>query len=58
MTPKRGNEMLLKCQKCGIIFKTDNPERKTCYDCKAELQFTVQFPDAIELQENKKARKH
>jgi uncharacterized OB-fold protein len=50
--------MLLKCQKCGVIFKTDNPERKTCYDCKAELQFTVQFPDAIELQGNKKARKH
>jgi uncharacterized OB-fold protein len=50
--------MLIKCQDCGVLFKTDNPERKACYDCRAELQFTVQVPDAIQLPETKKARKH
>lgn len=49
--------MLTKCQKRRVIFKTDNPERKACYDCKAELQFTVQFPDAIQLLKTKKAGK-
>jgi uncharacterized OB-fold protein len=49
--------MLTKCQQCGVIFKTDNPNRKACYDCRTELQFTVQLPDSIELPETQKARK-
>jgi len=22
-----------KCSKCGVLFKTDNPQRTACYDC-------------------------
>ena len=56
-TPSRGIKMLIECQECGLLFKTDNPQRRTCYDCRTELQFIVQFPDAVELPKSKAAKK-
>jgi hypothetical protein len=39
------------------LFKTDNPQRKKCYDCRAEIELIVRFPDAVELPKSKAAGK-
>jgi len=49
--------MLVECEECGVWFKTDSPNRKTCYGCTTALKITVEFPEAIELPEAKAAKK-
>ena len=35
--------MLRKCQKCGVLFKTDNSQSNRCYWCESKVELIPIF---------------